>query len=242
MEFPTINPTMVRRLCPMGFGIDRRVGDHTGLGVFLGPNATTGSKTGAVDGRRTSSFDPHLNLNHQETTDTSDLGRKNFRDFRQTPFPGPPTRKTTVWQAQMSAKLLHFRSRLSQDCQQTRWRVNLAYNHDHQRFQEQPIRVGFSPSAFGDQGLRKSGYQIDQSYQNDEQGILWYHEVASVWFGVATSILRRSPRSSSLDRRGLDLCPGLELNNKYSRRALSQAAPVSWSDERSFVTLPVLCA
>src|SRR3990172_5071727 len=108
MEFPTINPTMVRRLCPMGFGIDRRVGDHTGFAVFLVPNASTGSQNGAVDGCRTSSLDPHLNLHHQETTDTSDLGRKNFRDFRQTPFPGSPTRKTTIWQTQLLTKRLHF--------------------------------------------------------------------------------------------------------------------------------------
>jgi hypothetical protein len=48
---------------------------------------------------------------------------------------------------QQSADLQHLRGGFIQDRQQLAWSVETANDHDHQRFQEQPIRVAVRPAA-----------------------------------------------------------------------------------------------
>jgi hypothetical protein len=54
------------------------------------------------------------------------------------------------------------------------------------------------------------GDQIDQSHQNHQQTILWYHVTASVDFGVVTSILRMQPCWFNFELARFDLCLGLD--------------------------------
>jgi hypothetical protein len=85
----------------------------------------------------------------------------------------------------------------------------LLNNHNNQRFQKQPIRIDLGMPSFAMNRGRGHRNQIDQPNQDNEQTVLWYHLIASVDFGLVTSILRMQPRLFNPELARFDLCPGL---------------------------------
>src|SRR6266852_82402 len=74
VQFPAVDPAVPTRFGPVGFGINRGVGNLALLAMLLMPHASSGSQDGTVDGHRTSTGEPGLDQVEQMPPQTANLG------------------------------------------------------------------------------------------------------------------------------------------------------------------------
>ena len=96
--------------------------------------------------------------------------------------PGQPTREAAVL-GQAPSQEFHLPGRLLQDRQQPADRRDVADQHDHQRLQEEPLRVDrWTPSPRPTSRLRWAWNGVNHVDQRDQQRRLRYHRSAyPVW-------------------------------------------------------------
>lgn len=207
MELPAVHPAMPATLGPMGLGINRGHPEGTrhdpGLPILLVPDPAPGSQDGTVQGNGSTRVLPGMEQRDQVASQAADLSRQGGRDDTQSSLPRP-SRRVVPLLGQQGAQLLHLRGRLFQDGQQRMDRGQMADDHDHQRLEEEAIRVDLRAATPGRGRWERNG--IDEGDQGNQEGGGAYHKSGSVREVVLN---RTAPPRWTTIRRGFYLCPGL---------------------------------
>ena len=136
---------------------------------------------------------------------TAELGGQGVRQRGEAALPGAAAGKRALL-GQAGAQQLHLWRGLLQHGKQVVDGMQLADDHDHQGFHEQPIGVELGPAAptlGGRWGRRQA---IDQSNQHDKQRALSYHSGASVSCLVwQPHMMWGGPRVGQVTTRPFDL-------------------------------------
>jgi hypothetical protein len=177
VERPAVDPAVPARLGPAGLGVDRGVRDDPGVAGLLVPDPATRAQQGAVD--RVPAGRPRVEQPGQGPPQAPDPGWQGARQRRPPTLPGAPTREATALR-EAGPERLHLPGRLLQDRQQPADRRDVADQHDHQRLQEQPLRV--DRRAPKSRRLGRGGDHIDQVNEREQHRSVRYHEQAClVW-------------------------------------------------------------
>jgi hypothetical protein len=146
VEFPPVHPAVPARFRPVGFGVNRRMRNDPGFLILLVPDAAFGSKRRTIASGGSTALPPRVQQKNQETTQTADLSGKRLRQSRQPSLKRPATGKATVFK-QQRANDLHFERRLIEHGKEFVSGRNPFDDHDRQRFEKEPIRMGPGPHS-----------------------------------------------------------------------------------------------
>lgn len=156
MELPAIDPAVPAALGPVRLGINRGMRDLPCLPMLLVPGSATRLQDGAINGGCPTTRGEGLDAVDQVSAQAVDLGRQGGGNRVQSRFEGA-TRGRAAFLGQQGTEL-HLRGGLLQDGQERPDGGRVTDDHDHQHFEEEPIRVdlGATPTSgwWRRQGMR----------------------------------------------------------------------------------------
>jgi hypothetical protein len=181
VQLPAVPPPMPTRFAPGRFGIDARMRHYSLFPIFFMPYSPMGAQCGAVQGRAMALMHPGREHPYQVASKTANQSGQGL----QASFPGATRRKAPLL-GQQTTQLTGQRVVLVQKSQQCPCRVQSTNNHDHQRLQDQSIRIDlWPPSAW----LERFGWHrnpVNQLHQADKNALSQYHFTASITIRIGS--------------------------------------------------------
>lgn len=169
---------MPARLAPVRFGINGGMGPHPSLPIFLVPDPAIRPYGRAVAGGPMPLLRPGVEHRHQLTAQAANQARQRGGQGRQAAFLGAARGQSPLLGQQGAQLRDHGVLRLEKG-QQRPGRVQVANDHDHQGFDDEPIGIGPLPTSLAPRGGRGKWQMIHQADQADKKAIPAYHLSAS---------------------------------------------------------------